>query len=1018
MSSNVLSLQDYYTAQFYVWEYRGRGLQYYVHPVDIEPEFIPFFGHHLPETKRIDDGIRARFFPALVHEFSKLLGTDTNANNSFQENEALGYLEEQYPIHAYNDDSVGDISELQLTFPNDTRIGFEYIEELLLLLTQGTEHISFEIVGTSEHINIQFACSGKNVLRIKSFVSEYLPETTVNERADSVVEHYTRTSPACTITELGLAEEFTRPLRIYSRFEPDPYAGLFAILGNLRSGECAIFQILFKGVYNPWGQSMLWAVTDNSGKSFFQGDDSMLELAKEKVSKPLFVACPRIVVYSDNHERTNELTYALLHSIKPMERNGSNRFEPIQRDCITRDDVLFRQSKRTGMIISVGELASMVHIPDQSVKSQKLRFGQGKTKELPQSVADHSFVLGTNEHLGNVAQATLSIEQRLRHMHVIGATGTGKSNFLLKSIIQDMQLGNGLCVLDPHGDLIDKAILHLPDERLEDVIIIDPSDENFPIGLNLLDAQTEAEKIILSSDLVSLFRRFATSWGDQMTSVLANAINAFLNRETGGTLIELKRFLTEKKFREGFLLEVSDPSITYYWKHEFPLLRSNSIASILTRLDTFLRSPLVRNMMAQRKGLDFHDIINTKKILLVKLSQGLIGEENSYLLGSILIAKLHQAALHRQSIKEEERTPFFMYVDEFQHFITPSMSAILSGARKYGLGLILAHQDMEQVKAVDRELANSVLANPTTRVAFRLGEQDAKLVAQGLSYFDDTDLQNLSIGSAIARVERKDNDFNVSTPLVESDLDAYAKEAKTNTVIEWSRKQYAGNREEIEKELFKQYGKVAERIISEPPKFKVEPTIQPVSVKEILSNESENSLQTKAEEYVKKESAKIELREHQYVQELLKRTGESFGFKSTIEEPVAGGRVDVGMVRDNLRIACEITVTTSPEHEIENIKKCLNAKYNHVIAVSKNPDRLEKVRILANNQLTHTELQKVSFLIPEKVSEFLGDLTPKDSPKEQTVKGYRVKLEYEDVDDLDKRNRQESVVRAILKSNK
>jgi len=469
-----------------VWEYRGRGLQYYIDPVDIEPEFIPFFGHHLPQTPRVDDGIRARFFPEIVHEFKKAIGIGTNTSNSLQEIDTLAYLEEQYPLNAYGDSHVGSFSELQLTFPNTTRIGFEYIEELLLLLTQGTEHISFEIVGTSEHINIQFACSEKNAIRVQSYISEYLPDIIVSKRADSVLEWFSDNSNACTITELGLAEEFTRPLRVYSRFEPDPYAGLFAILGNLQNGECVVFQVLFKGVYNPWGQSMLWSVTDGSGKSFFQGDDSMLVLAKEKVSKPLCVACPRIVVYANSYERTNDLTLALLHSIKPMERNGSNHFEPIQRDGITLEDVINRQSKRTGMILNVGELASMVHIPDQSIKSEKLRFGQGKTKELPQSVLDHAFILGTNEHLGNVAQATLSIQQRLRHMHVIGATGTGKSNFMLSSIVQDIQLGNGICVLDPHGDLVDKVILNLPDERLQDVIIIDPSDEDFPVGLDHL----------------------------------------------------------------------------------------------------------------------------------------------------------------------------------------------------------------------------------------------------------------------------------------------------------------------------------------------------------------------------------------------------------------------------------------------------------------------------------------------------------------------------------------------------
>jgi hypothetical protein len=990
-------------------------LSFYPEPTDIEPTFIPFFGHQLPERKKFDDGVRPRFFPGIVHEFNKLIGTNSD-KNGLQEDEAVAYLNELYPNEAFQDNSVGeDVTELGLVFANDLRVGFEYMEELLLLLSEGTEHVSFEIVATSSQISVQFACRDSSVKRIRAYISEYLPDVIIQERPISIIEPFDETSRSWSITELALAEEFTRPLRIYNRFEPDPYAALIASMSNLHDGECVVFQVLFKAIHNPWGQSILWAVSDNKGRSFFEGDETMLRLAQEKVSKPLCVCCPRIAVFTDSEYRTNELNRLVLHGLNPITKHGSNHFEPIQHPSVTPAEILYRHSFRTGMVVNVGELASMVHIPDQTVKSEKLRYGQAKTKELPQSATGHDFVLGTNVHLGNEVLASLSTATRLRHMHVIGATGTGKSNFFLGCIKQDMELGNGLCVLDPHGDLIEKSLLHVPDDRIQDVIIIDPSDEDFPVGLNLLSATTEAEKIILSSDLVALFRRFATSWGDQMTSVLANAINAFLSREEQGTLIELKRFLTEKKFRESILQTVSDPTIVYFWQHEFPQLRSGSVASILTRLDTFLRSPLVRNMMAQRKGLDFHSIINSKKILLVKLSQGLIGEENSYLLGSIIIAKLHQAALHRQTMKEAERIPFFLYVDEFQHFITPSMSAILSGARKYGLGLNMAHQDMEQVRVIDRELANSILANPATRVIFRCGEQDGKQLGQGISYFDETDLQNLSIGNAIVRVERKDQDFNISTSFVQNSLGEDVSEAKTRAIVEWSRKAYGGDRSAIEAELKKQYG-ISNLQVQSPPKPPVNP-VQPIPTDQAVSSKPEpGDFQSKAAEFVRKETGKNELREHQYLQELLKRTGESFGFKSIIEEPIDGGRVDVGMRRDNLQVACEVSVTTSVEHELDNIEKCLRTGYDYVLSVSKNEEHLQKIRILANEKLEAKELLRVSFLLPEKVGAFLTSITPKEVLKEQTVKGYRVKVEFDEVDDADRISRQKSVVKAVLRS--
>lgn len=1009
-----LTPTDFYTTQFYVWEQRGRGTHYFPNPVDIEPEFIPFFGHVLPQKdKPIDDGLRPRILPSLTHRFSKWLKGEKE-ENFLEEEKALNWLEELYPLRAYNaGNPEPNIIELHLVFPQDTRVGFEYIEELLLLISKTSDPISFEIIAFHEQIRVQLACTSEDVFLVSSYVSEYLPKVVVHQKTNTTFAECIDYADVCLITELGLGQEFTRPLRMYNRFEPDPLAGILATMDNLQEGECAIFQVLFKGIMNPWAQSMLWAVTDNSGKSFFADDPYMLDLAKEKVSKPLFVACPRIVVYSDSEQRVERLSEAMFQSLSTIGKGNSNEFIPFWLNDFDisqlQTDVFLRRSRRTGIIVNSGELASFVHIPDQTVKAPKMRFGLGKTKELPQSAVGHDFCIGVNEHFGAETLATLSTQHRLRHMHVIGATGTGKSNLLQGCIAQDMQLGNGLCVLDPHGDLIEKVMLWLPDDRLEDVIILDPSDEEFPVGLNLLDAQTEAEKIILSSDLVSLFKRFATSWGDQMTSVLANAINAFLYKEETGTLLELRRFLTETKFRNSILETLSDPSIAYYWKHEFPLLRSNSIAPILTRLDTFLRSRIVRNMMAQKKGLDFHDIINGKKILLVKLSQGLIGEENSYLLGSVIVAKLHQAALHRQNIKEENRSPFFLYIDEFQHFITPSMSAILSGARKYGLGLILAHQDLEQVRNTDRELANSILSNPAVRVYFRTGESDARQLSQSLSHFDENDLQNLGIGNAIARVERKDQDFNVSTSLVENDLSLEEREAKARLIIDYSRKIYGGNRKEIEEQIYRDFQeKVSKSVTEEPKPKKVEtkptPKVEePVQIRKeevpapVARVEPEitdtKPLEEKAQVFIQRVTEKEELREHRYLQEAIKRTGEAFGYKSVIEEPTPDGQgsVDVSLKRDDVTIAIEVAVTNTKVYEVQNIQKCLRAGFDMVVVCSNTEKHLQRIEAEAQKVLSNTELKKVVFYSPDQLTAYI-QTTVKPKRSENVVKGYKVEI--------------------------
>jgi hypothetical protein len=331
-------------------------------------------------------------------------------------------------------------------------------------------------------------------------------------------------------------------------------------------------------------------------------------------------------------------------------------------------------------------------------------------------------------------------------------------------IVQDMRNGEGLAVLDPHGDLIDEILGHVPEERIADVVLLDPSDEDFPIAFNILSAHSELEKNLLASDLVSVFRRLSTSFGDQMNTVLANAIIAFLESSERGTLSDLRRFLVEPNFRERFLETVRDPEIVYYWQKEFPLLGGRPQGPILTRLDTFLRPKVIRHMVSQKENrIDFSTIMNSRKILLAKLAQGLIGEENSYLLGTLIVSKLNQMAMSRQSMATSERKDFYLYVDEFHNFVTPSMAAILAGARKYHLGLVLAHQELQQLSNRDNDVASAVISNPYTRVCFRLGDFDAKKLEDGFSFFSAKELQNLGVGEAICRMERAEYDFNLKT---------------------------------------------------------------------------------------------------------------------------------------------------------------------------------------------------------------------------------------------------------------
>ena len=336
-------------------------------------------------------------------------------------------------------------------------------------------------------------------------------------------------------------------------------------------------------------------------------------------------------------------------------REATNLF-PLRNDNYPSvdhaQDVVRRQSRRSGMILNRQELLALVHLPSPAVKSVKLVRDKGDSKAAPSVVrSDRGILLGHNLHAGQAAEVRLSQEQRVRHMHIIGASGTGKSTLLYNLIRQDIVNGEGLAVLDPHGDLIEQILGVIPSHRIEDVVLLDLSDEEYSIGFNILSAHSELEKTLLSSDLASVFKRLSSSWGDQMHSVLTNAILAFLESSQGGTLPDMRRFLLETSFREKFLQTVSDPEVVYYWRRAFPQLGGNkSIGPLMTRLEMFLGQKPIRYMVSQSVNrLDFADIMDSGKIFLAKLPQGQIGKENAYLFGSLLMSKFQQQAMSRQS---------------------------------------------------------------------------------------------------------------------------------------------------------------------------------------------------------------------------------------------------------------------------------------------------------------------------------------------------------------------------------
>jgi hypothetical protein len=983
------------TRQFYEWEARGRGWNVRPFPVELEPPFRPMYIFDPGEGEIVDDGRKPTFLSRLFAPSKKNIQTQTVQNHD-DYRERLAELDEPVVCDYYEE----DFSEFQIVLSRDQKVTKSLAEQLLSSLSYCSHPISFEVVGTKNEISVQMAATDRDRKHLEQQLRAHLHGALIRETSGYLLEEsWEEADGYPVIVDFGLSQEFLIPLRAIPNLDLDPLVSIVGAMSDLKGDEIGIFQVLFQKARNDWATEILDSVRFYDGTPFFANAPEMVPFAKQKVGSSLFASIVRVAVKSPARERALQLVRSIASGLSQLSSPTGNELIPLSNDGYRREyheqALLQRLSFRCGMILNMDELVSLVHPPSTVVRSGKLVRDDDKTKAAPPMTLGHSLVIGKNEHQREANVVTLSNEQRTRHMHLIGSSGSGKSTLLLSLIQQDLETGQGLCVIDPHGDLIDAVIENVPDNRLNDVVLFDPSDSGHPIGFNILQANSELEKTILSSDLIATFRRMSTSWGDVMDSVLANAILAFIESSRGGTLFELKRFLVEKDFREAFLESVTDDAVRYFWEHEFQLISGKPQSSILIRLDGFLRQALIRNIVCQKDNrLDFRRIMDSRRILLIKLSQGQIGEENAYLLGTMIVSRLYQAALGRQD--SQDRPHFWLYLDEFHHFITPSMERILSGTRKYNLGLILAHQEFRQMQSRSLEVASGVLSNCYTRICFRLGDADAEKFAGGFSFFDSKALQNLGVGEAIARVERADYDFNLTVEKV-PDVSRESAALRRTKIIELARTRFGKPRVAVEAEqkANRPAPKVAE---TKPALEKPEKVTHPLPT--TLSKDV---------------SADHVPSEHRYLQNIIKRIGENRGFVATLEKPVLGGvgKIDVALENEQIRIACEIAVTNTTEYEVYNIQKCLSSGFDRMSVVSSDARHLERIRKRAELMLTQPQLSKVHFLDPEHFHLFLDSLVAirsSNNLEPEKVKGYIVKTSVKKLAETDA-NSKRGVVR-------
>jgi hypothetical protein len=1017
------SVHELLCENFERWEIRGRGVLTFPEPVSPCPPFAPFPGHRVPGFSTGADSLRHTRVSGFLTRLGSLV---------------RGEPDEQLALRAADVDSgnetiephwCGDESawvELKMLLPEGLQVTREAMAPLLTSISLSEHPVVFEIIGTSTGTWVQWVVDATDAADLQRQMQAHFPQVKLSVLTSALAQVWQDNEAAEIVAvEFGLGEPFMLPL---ASVKNDPFVALIGALTTLAEIEAGVYQVIFTPLSEPWSNEAVAAVTKADGKPFFDDGAALVKGAQQKVEGPLFGVVVRLAAAASSYERSWQIVRSMAPALRNFTRPGGNVLVPLRNNDYDEakhaTDVLLRRTRRCGMLLNLDELTGLVHLPSAAAQSKHFIRSATNTRGAPVGKSDPERVcIGLNRHEGDESEVWLTREQRVRHCHIMGGTGTGKSTLMFSMIQQDIENGAGIAVLDPHGDLIDRVLGIIPPARLGDVVLFDPSDEQFVIPFNILSAHSDFEKQLLASDLVSVFQRLSTSWGDQMNSVFQNAVLAFLESSEGGTLADLRRFLIDPAWRDRFLQTVSDPDVHYYWKRAFPLLgNSRSIGPIITRLETFLSPKPIRYMVSQRENrIDFGAMMDSGKIFLAKLPQGQIGRENAYLLGSLVMTKLQQMAMSRARMSAAQRRPFYCYIDEFQHFITPSLTEILSGARKYGLGLVLAHQDLKQLER-DKDVANAVLSNAFTRVVFRVGDSDARTLAEGFAHFEARDLQSLAIGEAICRIETADHDFNLSVALPVEIDEATATECR-EVAIAASRTTYAIPRREVEAELLQRFE--AEEVAANQPKEKRTPlreparqeTPKPATIKaDAIAVEAPPLPETPPEEappaHAETLAEKVPTSpppepgkggyQHRILQDRIRVVAEQRGFRAMLEMPVGTGRetVDVGLVRSDLRIACEVSVTTTIDHEVGNVRKCLRDRFDLIAVVTSNERRLKQIEAAVSGCLDATDAGKVKYFQPEEFIQYVGNLPlPVEIPSvpsaplptETSRNGWRVK---------------------------
>ena len=555
-------------------------------------------------------------------------------------------------------------------------------------------------------------------------------------------------------------------------------------------------------------------------KSFASVDEDLISLLKTKAASKIMLVNMRLIASSETRDKAMSILDELQGSFLQFEETQGNSmdFTVVTRNKLKEllHKFSFRIPDNNNFVsLNIDELASIFHFPSEinSSLAPQLKYASTKTAPAPLDLPNEGLLLGKNLYRGSKKDVYTKDEDRNRHFYVIGQTGTGKSVLLKNMITQDIENGKGVCFIDPHGSDLEDILTRIPSHRVNDVIYFDPSDTVRPMGLNMLeyDPRYPEQKTFVVNEIIGIFNKLfdmKTAGGPMFEQYFRNAAMLVLDDvDSGNTLFEISRVLSDKAFREHKLSLSNNPVVKSFWKDvaekaggEASL--QNMVPYITSKFDTFLTNEVMRPIIGQEKSsFNFRQIMDENKILLVNLSKGKLGEINSNLLGLILVGKLLMASLSRADIMEEQRNNFYLYIDEFHNITTDSVASILSEARKYKLNLIIAHQYIGQL---EENIRKAIFGNVGSMCVFRVGSEDGEFLEKQFDpVFDAHDLINIDNYNAYIKLlinGHTSRPFNIKMNAFEKSSTSLSTEIKKLSSLSYGR-----TREEIEREINKKY---------------------------------------------------------------------------------------------------------------------------------------------------------------------------------------------------------------------